>query len=215
MIQKLFLTDPYLQECTAKVEKIEHDKVCLDRTVLFAESGGQVSDSGNINEFQVIGTQIEGDDIVYRLNQVPDFNVSDNVTVRIDWQKRYRIMKLHSAMHLVYFLFIEKTGSTATRGALINEEKAWMNFLYPDSVSPLIQELEQKTNEIIQKNLEIVTFVDEMDKDIIWWSLSSWNQSWKVKCGGTHPRFTGEIGCVRLKRVNKGKGQERIEVTFC
>src|SRR3989338_10817086 len=115
MTEKLFWEDPYATMCKAKVTVIEGNKVKLDRTIFYAFSGGQESDSGTIGGIAVIEAVKQGDkeniiDIVYTLEHEPDFNVGDEVDVQIDPIKREKLRRLHSAAHVLYYLIIEQLG---------------------------------------------------------------------------------------------------------
>lgn len=210
MTKKLFWDDPYAKECSSIVAGISGKEVRLDRTVFFAFSGGQESDSGTIGGINVIEARKEGDDIVYVLEKEPTFKQGDEVEVKIDWEKRYKIMRLHSAAHIAFHIFSEKTGVKKLIGSNVTHEKARVDFEYHESVAPMLPEIEEKANNVFSQDIEIKTFPDEKKPGRMWW------QSGDIlyPCGGTHLKSTKEIGKVKLKRKNIGKGKERIEITL-
>jgi Ser-tRNA(Ala) deacylase AlaX len=209
MVIKLFWQDPYMKECYSKVTAIEDNKIWLDKTVFFAFSGGQASDRGTINNINVLeAVAQEEDEIYYVLEKEPDFAVGDNVKVEIDWDYRYKIMKLHSAAHIVYYYFIEKAGKQKVIGSNISIDKSRLDFAYDESVGPLLEEIQEKTNKTIEEGIDIKTFHDEKDPKKRLWECGKW----LMPCGGTHVKNTKEIGQIRLKRKNIGAGKERIEV---
>ena len=211
MVIKLFWKDPYMKECYAKVTAIEDNKIWLDQTVFFAFSGGQASDRGTINGINVLEAVKQGDDeIYYVLEKDPDFKVGDNVKVEIDWDYRYKVMKLHSAAHIVYYFFIEKAGKQKVIGSNISIDKARLDFAYNESISSLLPEIQEKTMEAIKQGIDIRTFEDEKDSSRQLWQCGKW----LMPCGGTHVKNTKEIGQIKLKRKNIGAGKERIEVTL-
>lgn len=210
MLKKLFWQDPYLKECNAIVTAIEDNKVWLDQTVFFAFSGGQASDKGTINGINVLEAVKQDDEIYYILEKEPDFKVGDNVKVEIDWDYRYKIMKLHSAAHIVYYFFIEKAGEQKVIGSNINIDKARLDFAYDESISPLLLEIQEKTMEVINQGIDIKAFEDEKNPSRRLWECGKW----LMPCGGTHVKNTKEIGQIKLKRNNIGAGKERIEVTL-
>ena len=212
MLKKLFWQDPYLKECNAIVIAIEDNKVWLDQTVFFAFSGGQASDKGTINGINVLEAVKQGDDeIYYVLEKEPDFKVGDNVKVEIDWDYRHKIMRLHSAAHIVYYFFIEKAGQQKkVIGSNISINKARLDFAYNESVSQLLPEIQEKTMDVINQGIDIRTFKDEKDQSRRLWECGKW----LMPCGGTHVKNTKEIGQIKLKRNNIGTGKERIEVSL-
>jgi len=209
MVIKLFWKDPYMKECYAKVTAIEGNKVWLDQTIFFAFSGGQASDKGAINNINVLeAVKQNEDEIYYVLEKEPNFAVGDNVKVDIEWDYRYKIMKLHSAAHIVYYFFIEKAGKQKVIGSNISIDKARLDFAYNESVSSLLPEIEEKTMEAIKQGIDIRTFEDEKDPSRRLWQCGKW----LMPCGGTHVKNTKEIGQIKLKRKNIGAGKERIEI---
>ena len=199
-----------MKECYAKVAAIEGNKVWLDKTVFFAFSGGQASDKGTINGINVLEAVKQDDEIYYVLEKEPDFKVGDNVKVEIDWNYRHKIMRLHSAAHIVYYFFIEKAGEQKVIGSNISIDKARLDFAYNESISLLLPEIQEKTMEVINKGIYIKTFEDEKDLSKRLWQCGKW----LMPCGGTHVKNTKEIGQIKLKRNNIGAGKERIEVSL-
>lgn len=208
MTKKLFYENPYQTECEATVMSIMGYEVTLNQTIFFAFSGGQASDSGTINGIQVKSSIISGENIVYVLDQIPNFKEGDKVTIKIDDNKRYKIMRLHSAIHIVHFLFEEKVGAIKMIGSNIDENKGRLDYQYPEPIANILPEIEQKANDIFSKDIVIKTYPDEKDVNYRYWECNGW----KVPCGGTHPKLTKEIGKVQLKRKNIGSEKERIEV---
>ncbi|MDD5086305.1 MAG: alanyl-tRNA editing protein [Candidatus Nanoarchaeia archaeon] len=198
-----------MKECYSRVAAIEDNKVWLDKTVFFAFSGGQASDKGTINGINVLeAVKQNEDEIYYILEKEPDFAVGDNVKVEIDWDYRYKIMKIHSAAHIVYYYFIEKVGQQKVIGSNISIDKARLDFAYDESVGLLLEEIQEKTNNTIKEGIDIKTFQDEKDPTRRFWECGKW----LMPCGGTHVKNTKEIGQIKLKRKNIGAGKERIEV---
>jgi Ser-tRNA(Ala) deacylase AlaX len=206
MVKKLFYDDGYLSECEAEVVSVDNG-IRLDKTVFFGFSGGQMSDSGTINGIKVVEARCDGNDIVYVLEEM-NFKVGDKVEVKIDSDKRDRIRKLHSAAHIVFVLFEEKTGIKSLIGSNVTDTKSRLDYSYDESISPMLPEIEEKVNEVISKGLEVKTFYEEGEKRL--WTCGDW----KCSCGGTHVKSTNEIGKIKLKRKNIGAGKERIEVTL-
>ncbi len=212
-MKKLFWDDPYATECTAKVTHIDGRTVKLDQSIFYAFSGGQASDEGTIGNIKVItaikqGAKEDIIDIEYELESDPLFKVGDVVEVKINEVRRQTLRRLHSAAHLVYYVVKEKLGELKVIGSNVSIEKARMDYEYPEPVTSLIADIEEKANNIIKENRPIVMKYDENKADLRWWTCGEW----KMPCGGTHCTSTGEIGPLKLKRANIGKGKERIEM---
>ena len=212
MTKKLFWDDPYLTACKAQVTSLEGNKIKIDQTIFYAFSGGQESDDGTIGGMKVVQAVKQGDreniiDIEYELEQEPPFRVGDEVEIKIDREKRLKLMKLHSAVHLAYFFITEKFGTMKILGSNITPEKSRVDF---ESAKPLteLNDVETKLNAFLAEHHPIVRTRDEKSPDLLWWQCAQW----KMPCGGTHPRNTSEIGKLRLKRVGKGAGKERVEI---
>ncbi|MBD3155453.1 MAG: phenylalanine--tRNA ligase subunit beta [Candidatus Aenigmarchaeota archaeon] len=206
--ERLFYQDPYIKEAEAEVEEINGKEVILDKTLFFAFSGGQASDKGSINGIPVVNVEKKNHKIVHTLEKEPEFKTGDIVKLELDWNRRYRLMKLHSAAHLVYYPFVEELGRPKIIGSNISPEKARIDFLYEDSIKEKIPKIEEKVNKTIAEGLEIKTEPDKKDVEKRWWRCNSKG----MPCGGTHVKNTSEIGEVKLKRKNIGAGKERVEV---
>ncbi|MBI2573159.1 alanyl-tRNA editing protein [Candidatus Woesearchaeota archaeon] len=212
---KLFWTDPYQTHCTATVTAINDNKVKLNQTIFYAFSGGQLSDEGTIGGLKVLEAVKQGDkedivDIEYTLEHPPTFNVGDKVEVKIDPIRREKLRRLHSAAHVVYYIVVEKLGQVKINGSEVQVEKARMDFGYDTPITDLLPQIEEAANKFIQENHHIQRYVDPHKPDLWWWEIKE--KSWKMPCGGTHVKNTSEIGLLKLVRVNKGKGRERIEM---
>ncbi|QFT23021.1 Alanine--tRNA ligase [Pseudomonas sp. THAF187a] len=209
MTRKFFWVDPYCTSYEATVKSVLGPEVKLDSTIFFAFSGGQDSDRGTIGGVKVISAQKEGRDIIYTLPDDHGLIPSQRVQVEIDWVRRHRLMRLHFAAELVLELFYKEFESADKIGAHITQDKARIDFYWPESISPLLPKLTEETNRIIASDVEIRTGYDDEENERRYWEIEGFS---RVPCGGTHVRRTGEIGSVRLKRVNIGKGKERVDI---
>jgi Ser-tRNA(Ala) deacylase AlaX len=210
--EKLFWEDPYQKEFDAKVLKISGNGVVLDRTCFYPMGGGQVGDTGEINGIRVVDTRKdENDDVIHVLEREPDFSVGDVVHGKIDWERRYKIMRLHSAAHINYHFMKEVFPSCdyASSG-IVDEKKDRLDYLFDQPIDrEKLKLVEQKTNEFIQQGKEIKTFTDEAGR-------RHWDcEMMHMFCCGTHVKNTKEIGRIVVVRGDKpGKGKERIEITL-
>ena len=86
----------------------------MDQTCFYARGGGQAADTGEIQGLRVVDVESdEASDIVHVLENDAPFRTGDRVHGRIDWDRRYRIMRLHSAAHIVYYVCLLYTSDAA------------------------------------------------------------------------------------------------------
>ena len=209
MTQKIFWIDPYCINKEATVTSSLGTEIMLDATIFFAFSGGQESDQGTIGGIEVLSAKKEGLEIVYTLPPDHGLTIGQKVQIEIDWVRRYRLMRLHFAAELVLELFYRELDGVNKVGAHIAQNKARIDFSWPQSISPLLSKFSENANRIIASNLEIRTGFDDEANERRYWEIEGLS---RVPCGGTHVRRTGEIGPIRLKRDNIGKGKERVEI---
>lgn len=208
-VKKVFWENPYLTEIEAKVKSVDNNVITLDQTIVFAFSGGQQSDSGTIGGVKIIESRKEGKEIFYTLEQNHNLKPNENVMVEIDWEKRYKLMKLHFAAEIVLELVYQNYNYPEKIGANITEEKARVDFFWKGNISEIFPELMNKINNLIDSNLDITSTFEDEETERRYWLIEGFA---KVPCGGTHLKKTGEIGSISLKRKNLGGGKERIEI---
>ncbi|MGE4319730.1 MAG: alanyl-tRNA editing protein [Deferribacterales bacterium] len=210
-VSKLFWTDPYLSECEAEVTSADGGVITLSRTVAYAFEGGQQSDSGTIGGYEILEAVRDGKEIFYHLTDGHGLKKGDSVHVSIDWEKRYRIMRLHFAAELVLELVYQNFGHPEKIGANITDEKARVDFMWDGNISETFPVIEPMLKDMIDKDTDITSAFDDEETERRYWKIEGFA---KVPCGGTHIRKTSEVGRLGLKRVNPGKGKERIEITL-
>ncbi len=235
MTVELFREDSYLKECEAVVQHAEEQFVILDQTVFYPMGGGQPGDSGTLvtadgEALTVIDTQkdSEGRGIAHIL--APDSplpSVGDNVTATIDWDRRYRHMRMHSSLHLLCSLI-----DGGVTGGSISEQKSRLDFDLQDT--KLDKEfLTSELNRLIQEDhpMSARWITDEemaQQQDLVrTMSVKPPSGEGKVRlmeiagvdlqpCGGTHVSRTSEIGAVQIGKIeNKGKHNRRVNVILC
>lgn len=209
-MRKVFWENPYQQILMTRVADVSHNKILLDDTIAFSFSGGQESDKATINGFNVINSEINGNLIYYFLGDDHDLKVGDQITMEIDWPRRYKLMRLHFAAELILELVTRKL-SLEKIGAHIAETKARIDFIYDKNIALYFDELLKDYNEIIAKDLLIKTGYTDIENQRRFWEIDGFS---KVSCGGTHVKSTAEVGYVTLKRKNIGGSKERIEISL-
>lgn len=209
MVKKIFWQDPYLTKLNTTVKTVDGNQITVHETIFYAFSGGQESDHGTFNRFQVLDAKKIDKDIIYTLENHHNLKINDKIKIVIDWQRRYQLMRLHFAAEIVLELVCQKFPEVVKVGAHIAQDKSRIDFEWDQNITPFISMLQQDAQNIINTNQEIISaFSDEINERRYW----KINEFAEVPCGGTHLKKTGEMGTIRLKRVNPGKGRERIEI---
>jgi len=211
MTEKLFYKEPYTKELKAKIVRIDDKKVFLNKTIFYPQAGGEPSDTGFIENYRVIDTQKEGDEIAHILEVQSDLKVGQEVKCKLDWERRHKLMRMHTAAHLLFNvcqMFLDP-GIKAV-GSNIGEDKSRIDLGYEPTITPEIrQKLEDRCNELIKKKLLMKCWWDEEKPDFRWTQIDDLP---KLPCGGLHVKTLEEIGKLKIiKRESKGKGKQRLE----
>ena len=223
MTERLYLNNPYLRQIDARiVEKIYRNNkyyIKTDKTIFYPNlAGGQPRDKGTINGIEVLDAYDEEDDIVH---VVKDNIHSDKVVLSIDWDNRFDYMQQHSGQHLLSAVFY-KLFNGETVGFYIGKEYVYIDVNLPEINSEEIAKVEEFANRIIFSNFQIKSYIiDKSDINKYPLVKNSISNS-KIRiveidgidfspCCGTHLRYTGEIGLIKIRKVEKHKGNSRVE----
>ena len=234
MTERLFLDDPTLALTQATVLASGPEGVVLDRTVFYARGGGQPGDSGALrwDGGKVAVTEAvkgSGDEILHLVPAdavLPP--VGAVVDAAIDWDRRHAHMRMHTAMHLLCSLI---KGAAVTGGS-VGADKSRLDFDLPNP--PPKEEIEAGLNALIAADHPVrIEWVDEsvLDTDpglVRTMSVQPPRGTGRLRlmrigagaglvdlqpCGGTHVSRTGEIGPIRVQKIeNKGKQNRRIVI---
>ena len=209
MTRKMFWEDPYLTQIDTRIASVKENDVTVEQTIFYAFSGGQEGDHGTIGNIRVLEARKQDREIVYTLENGHSLKPGDPVRMTIDWERRYRLMRLHFAAEIVLELVYQKLGSIKKVGAHIAQDKARIDFEWGENISTLFPAIQKEALGIIKANQEIISAFTNEEKEERYWEIKGFA---RVPCGGTHLKRTGEIGEIELKRKNPGKGKERIEI---
>jgi misacylated tRNA(Ala) deacylase len=236
MTQRLFLDDSSLASTSATVLASSHEGIVLDRTVFYARGGGQPGDSGVLRWADGetrINEAVKGEAETILHLPAPDAvlpAVGTVVDAAVDWQRRYAHMRMHTAMHLLCSLI---KGAAVTGGA-VGADKSRLDFDLPNP--PPKQDIEAGLNDLITADHRVrIEWVDESVLDtnpglVRTMSVQPPRGTGRLRlvqigegdarvdlqpCGGTHVSRTGEIGPMRVQKIeNKGKQNRRIVIVF-
>ncbi|MCY6959774.1 alanyl-tRNA editing protein [Clostridium brassicae] len=221
MTEKLYYVDPYLKECEAQVVDVirEDDRllVVLDKTPFYPEGGGQPSDIGYIDGVKVTYVY-EKNDVIYHV--VEEEVKGRNVECSIDFERRFDFMQQHSGEHLLSGV-IHKLYRGNNKGFHLGEDYVTIDIdIYPFKDS-MVEEIEKEVNNYIYMNEPFLTyFVDKESLDKVP-SRKKIDVEGDIRiveaknmdccpCCGTHVLRTGEIGIVKILKVEKYKGMSRL-----
>lgn len=207
-VVKKYWDDPYLTELEATVTSVNGDCITVDKTIAFAFSGGQESDTGTIGGYKIIRAEKQDKQIIYQL-EGHALQVGDSALIRIDWERRYKLMRLHFAAEIVLELVTQRFNNPEKIGAHIMEDKARVDFYWQGNISQIFSSLQEEIERLVKNNLPIKSAFSNTENEVRFWEIEGFA---KVPCGGTHLKRTGEIGEILLKRNNIGKNKERIEI---
>lgn len=207
-MRKIFWDNPYQSSLMTTVSAVRLNRILFTETIAFSFSGGQESDEAYVNGLPIIDSVIENDLIYYELSEEHGLSAGDEVTMEINWPRRYKLMRLHFAAELILELIIRQLAIQKI-GAHIAETKARIDFYFDKNIAFQFDQLLIEYNKIIAQNKPINTGFSDIKNQQRYWEIDRFA---KVACGGTHVKSTGEVGYVTLKRVNIGKHKERIEI---
>lgn len=209
MTKKLFWEDPYLTTIETVVESVFDNSITLRETIFYGFSGGQESDTGTIAGYPVLEARKSGLDLQYILAAGHELKRGDSVLVKIDWDRRYRLMRLHFAAELILELVYRELGQVKKIGAHIAPDKARIDFHWPQNISSLFPRLSSQAQALVDQDMEIISAYADESSQKRYWEVPGFA---RIPCGGTHLKRTGEVGNIMLKRKNIGKAKERVEV---
>lgn len=207
-MKKVFWDFPYQRVLSTKVSCVEDNQILLDETIAFSFSGGQESDKATINGQPVLDSRIQNLLIYYTLPEGHNLFNGQEVSMEIDWPRRYRLMRLHFAAELVLEIVTQRFNLEKI-GAHIAETKARIDFICDKNISTLFEAVLAEYNDIIKADKPIQTGFTDVSTQKRFWKIDGFAE---VPCGGTHVKSTAEVGFVTLKRCNIGGSKERIEI---
>jgi misacylated tRNA(Ala) deacylase len=228
MADLLFREDPYLKACEATVVAVNGNAVELDRTVFYPLGGGQAGDTGKIGPWRVIDTRkgASGDSVLHLLEPDAKPQVGMKIPLEIDWERRHRLMRLHTALHLLGAVV-----KAPVTGGRIGDDKAHLDF--DIEMDKLVkEEIETRLNELVNENLETrARWITDAELDarpelVKTMSVAPPRGEGRVRlleipgvdlqaCGGTHVKNTAEIGRLAVARIrSEGKRNKRVTLTF-
>jgi misacylated tRNA(Ala) deacylase len=234
MTDKVFYQDSYQKTLSSEVVEVLDDGLLLAATIFYPLGGGQPGDRGllkiNGREYTVADTRYADDrhNIVHYLQDedLGAIQVGDAVEMSIDWERRHRLMRMHTSMHLVCSLI-----SAQATGGAVGESESRLDFDLQGQVVDKDQ-LTADLNALVERGLPVTvgSITDaELDQNpelVRTMSVQPPRGHGSVRtitiedtdyqpCGGTHVRNTAEIGPLLVTRMkNKGRQNKRISIAL-
>jgi misacylated tRNA(Ala) deacylase len=229
---ELCATDAYARSCEATVLATSDEGVVLDRTVFYARGGGQPGDTGVLRweggEVRVTETVKQAGEVLHVLGG-PALAVGTRVVAEIDWDRRFTLMRTHTALHALSGIVFRDYGAKVTGGNM-EPGIARMDFELESISQEFGREVEEKLNAALAEDHPVhVSFLPRVealaDPDLIRTKVNLIPEHVdpirvidlegldKQADGGTHVRSTAEVGRVRVaKTESKGKGFKRRRI---
>jgi len=226
------MDDSYLRRCDTTVRGIQGNRVTFESTVLHPLSGGVANDLGNVTcqgiMYDVIdvGEDRGTGDVIHVLSQTPSFQVGDAVEIALDWERRYALMKLHTAAHILSSIMYNEHGALIT-GGHIDPDVAKDDYNIEKADKHLFEGVIDEVNAVASEAIEVRAYYLPRDRafeipGIVKLADRLPPESGELRIieivgrdiqadGGPHVRNTSEIGNIVLLKVeNKGKNRKRV-----
>ena len=228
MAALLFRDDPYLRACEATVTTVHDGGVELDRTIFYPMGGGQAGDTGRLGDWRVVDTRkgSSGDSVIHVLEPGARPAPGTKLPIELDWERRHRLMRLHTALHLLGAVV-----KAPVTGGRIAQDKAHLDFDI-EMEKLLKEEIEARLNALVEAKIETrVSWITDAELDarpdlVKTMSVAPPRGEGRVRlleipgvdlqaCGGTHVRSTGEIGRLSVVRIrSEGKRNKRVTLAL-
>jgi len=232
MTELLYQTNSYLKEFEATVTAVEGNAVALNRTAFYPGGGGQPNDLGELEAngcvWRVTKVRKQGDDVWHTLEgELP--SVGQKVVGRIDWDRRYQLMRTHTALHILCGVIWRDYGAQVTGGNM-QLGHARMDFEFERMQKELVQEIEEKINAEVEASHDVKVAILPREEafqipDLIRTKINLLPpQITKVRTveivgldlqadGGTHVANTGEVGQIKIVDYkSKGRINKRLVI---
>ncbi|TDJ34936.1 MAG: alanyl-tRNA editing protein [Gammaproteobacteria bacterium] len=235
MAEELYQTDPYLKTCEARVVSVDESGIVLDRTVFYAAGGGQPGDTGVLRlpggeSIAVTDTRRdrESGEVMHIPGPGapgPGIEPGQTVTAVLDWDRRYRLMRMHSCLHLMCAVI-----DAGVTGGQVHDGRGRLDFDLQETLDK--EDVGTRLNQLIRQNRDrsfrwitdeeldahpelVKTLSVQPPRGLGRVRLVEFDGLDIQPCGGTHVASTGEIGPIRVAKIEKkGRHNRRVTVVF-
>jgi misacylated tRNA(Ala) deacylase len=233
--RQLYLYDSYRKEFEAKIQRVDGNEVVLDQTIFHPLTGGVAFDTGYLQsegaKHVVIRVEInrETKEITHVVDDATGLKTGDAVKGAITWERRYRLMRLHTAAHLIAAVMYRDYDARIT-GGQVDPDQAKLDFNLPRTDREIFEDAVVKANMEVQKKTQlkiyflnrdealkipgVVKLAERMPPDVKDLRIVEIPGIDLQADGGPHVNNTAEIGEISLVKIeNKGKTQRRVYFT--
>ena len=230
MTRILYLEDSYLKEIDATITSVKDDKyVTLDQTIFYPKGGGQPHDTGSmtrgVQRYNVIYVGKFSGEISHEVDK-PGLQVGDKVHCVLDWNRRYKLMRTHTASHLFASLLCNGTGALVT-GNQLEEDKVRFDFSLEKFDRDTVQCYIDEANKLFRRDISVKTYELPREEALKIPGIIKMAEAYPPNVpnlriveidgidmqadGGTHVKDLKEIGRIELLKIeNKGKQNRRV-----
>ena len=230
MARRIFWEDAYAREFDARVVSAAGNRVILDQTAFNPRGGGLVSDLGSLDDAKVTEVIKENEEVIHVVDRPEHFRTGEAVHGVLDWERRYRIMKMHTSAHILSAIVNRETGALIT-GNRISPDESRIDFSLEDFSSEKISEYVGEANAAARKGAEVRSFFMKREEALKTPGLVKLANAMPPSVeelrivqigdidtqadGGVHVANTSEIGEIVVGRIeNKGKSNRRLHFTI-
>ncbi|AVB76056.1 alanine--tRNA ligase [Methanococcus maripaludis] len=225
----LFFKHPTQVEFEAKILKIAEKYIVLDKTLFYAEGGGQKYDIGQLNDIEVIDVQKKNGIVFHKVSDISKFKEGDTVKGAVNWDNRLKLMRNHTATHVINAAATRVLGKHVWQtGSNVDTEKGRLDITHYERISrEQVKEIERIANEIVLSKMPVnSTFMDRNDAEqkygfTIYQGGVVPGDTLRIieiegtdveACGGTHCSNTSEVGYIKVLKTERIQdGVERLE----
>ncbi|MFB6267755.1 MAG: alanine--tRNA ligase-related protein [Halodesulfurarchaeum sp.] len=227
--EERYLTDTYERTFEATVERVLDDRVVLDRTLFYPSGGGQPHDEGTLSfdGTEAAVADVRKKDTIYHILEGPVPAEGQQVSGRLDWDRRYAHMRYHTAQHVLSAVLLEEFDAETT-GNQLYADRARIDCRYERFDDAALERIEAIVNDHLDRGLDVSWYTldreeaaDTLDPDrtrlhllpdsITEVRIVEIEELDRTACAGTHVANTDEVGTMRIDgRETKGKEEERL-----
>jgi len=227
----LFYKNPKQKEFEGKVLRTVGDYVILDKTIFYPEGGGQKYDIGYLNDIKVLEVQKKNGIVYHKVPEVSRFKEGDIVKGTIDWINREKLMRNHTATHIINAAAQKVLGKHVWQtGSNVDTEKGRLDITHYERITrEQLKEIEKIANDIVLKGINVKSsFMSRNEAEqkygfrIYQGGVVPGNTLRIIEiegtdveaCGGTHCENTSEVGFIKILKTERIQdGVERLEYT--
>lgn len=221
MTKKLYYESAYIREwetrITRKLEREDGAYLVLEETAFYPHGGGQPCDLGWIDKIPVLDVVQEDGEILHKIERLPE---REEVTCRLDWDRRFDHMQHHSGQHLLSAMCLQVC-EAETLSFHLGQDYATIDIARSDLPQHQLMMLELEVNDQIYLNRQVTNYVVSREQAAALPLVKQPKVTDDIRiveiegieynaCGGTHVSATGEIGMIKLLRAEKQKGHMRL-----